>query len=197
MGEARIVLPIQPGTHWSDAKPMVLPGGGPGGGQMMESPHPKPLPVGEGEGGGEGEKAKRAGRARKPKVKQQPPPPPNPISASGGLWFAPPTPTAPPTPPPPSPEELKAAKAAEQKQKPKREKQKNDPKLVAAAREFRDRYLDEVNSADGRRLLESTRGAGGGGKYDVSRQLAHHAEGLPGRSLGELRPMRLPMLEAA
>ena len=34
---------------------------------------------------------------------------------------------------------------------------------VAAARELRDRYLDEVNS--GRCLLE------GSGKYDVSRQL--------------------------
>lgn len=49
-------------------------------------------------------------------------------------------------------------------EKPKREKQKNDPKLVAAAREFRDRYLDEVNS--GRHMLEAN------GKYDVSRQLA-------------------------
>ena len=47
--------------------------------------------------------------------------------------------------------------------KPKREKQKNDPKLVAAAREFRDRYPNEVNS--GRMLLASN------GKYDVSRQL--------------------------
>jgi hypothetical protein len=27
--------------------------------------------------------------------------------------------------------------------KPKREKQKNDPKYVAAARELRDRYLDD------------------------------------------------------
>jgi len=47
--------------------------------------------------------------------------------------------------------------------KPKREKQKNDPKLVAAAREFRDRYLDEVNSG---RCLRAANG-----KYDVSRQL--------------------------
>lgn len=35
---------------------------------------------------------------------------------------------------------------------------------MAAAREFRDRYLDEVNS--GRHMLEAN------GKYDVSRQLA-------------------------
>ena len=52
----------------------------------------------------------------------------------------------------------------EAKPKPKREKQKNDPKLVAAAREFRDRYLDEVNTG---RMLPSANG-----KHDVSRQLA-------------------------
>jgi hypothetical protein len=51
--------------------------------------------------------------------------------------------------------------------KPKRTpkpRQKNDPKYVAAARELRDRYLEQVN-AD--RLLPSA-----SGKYDVSRQLA-------------------------
>ena len=55
--------------------------------------------------------------------------------------------------------------------KPKREKQKNDPKLVAAALEFRDRYPNEVNS--GRMLLASN------GKYDVSRQLAAAAAPEP------------------
>jgi hypothetical protein len=125
--ENRIALPIPPGTHWSDAKPAVLPG--------MEKLNALPE--------GEAEKLKRE---RKPKVKA---PPVNPISASGGLWFAPPA--AP-------------AGTVEAKPKPKREKQKNDPQLVAAAREFRDRYLDEVNS--GRHMLESN------GKYDVSRQLA-------------------------
>jgi hypothetical protein len=72
-------------------------------------------------------------------------PPPSRI-VIGGLRFGPV-----PTPPKAKPE------------KPKREKQKNDPKLVAAAREFRDRYLDEVNSG---RMLPA-----GNGKYDVSRQL--------------------------
>jgi hypothetical protein len=48
--------------------------------------------------------------------------------------------------------------------KPKREKkpkQKNDPKLIAAARELRDRWLEQVNGAP---LLSQ-------GKYDVSRPL--------------------------
>jgi hypothetical protein len=126
--ENRIVLPIPPGTHWSDAKPMVVPG--------MEKFGGAALP--------EGEPAPKPKREKKPK-------PLIPASVSkivrSGLRFGPI-----PTPPTPKAE------------KPKREKQKNDPKLVAAAREFRDRYLDEVNS--GRHMLEAN------GKYDVSRQLA-------------------------
>ena len=69
------------------------------------------------------------------------------------MWFATPAPVE---------TELKPAEAAPAK--PKRPKQRNDPKHIAAARELRDRYLDEVNSG---RLLPA-----GAGKYDVSRQLA-------------------------
>jgi hypothetical protein len=54
---------------------------------------------------------------------------------------------------------------------------KNDPKLVSAARELRDRYLEHVNSNDG---LPAPRG-----KYEVSRQLPPPEAGEP------------PMLEAA
>jgi hypothetical protein len=43
-------------------------------------------------------------------------------------------------------------------------KVKNDPKMAAAARELRDRYLEEVNSG---RFLPPERG-----RYDVSRQIA-------------------------
>jgi hypothetical protein len=45
-----------------------------------------------------------------------------------------------------------------------RKKMKNDPRLVAAARELRDRWLEEVNA--GAAMLV------GNGKYDVSRELA-------------------------
>ena len=41
---------------------------------------------------------------------------------------------------------------------------KADPKLVAAARELRDRWLEQVNA--GELLLE------GAGKYDVARQIS-------------------------
>jgi hypothetical protein len=47
------------------------------------------------------------------------------------------------------------------KEKPKREKVKNDPRLVSAARELRDRWLEQVNA---RQLV-------GEGKYDVSRAI--------------------------
>jgi hypothetical protein len=56
----------------------------------------------------------------------------------------------------------------------KKPKRKNDPRLIAAARELRDRWLERVN-ADG--LLPSSQG-----KYDVSRQLQApqaHAEETP------------------
>jgi hypothetical protein len=49
------------------------------------------------------------------------------------------------------------------KEKPKRQKVKNDPKLIAAARELRDRWLERVN--DDPSLLVAQ------GKYDVTRML--------------------------
>jgi len=67
--------------------------------------------------------------------------------------------------------------------KPKREKKprvKNDPKLVSAARELRDRYLEHINTTP---LLSQ-------GKYDVSRALT-----APPTS-AILTPQR-PLLDAA
>jgi N-acetylglutamate synthase-like GNAT family acetyltransferase len=161
MKEARIVLPIPPGTHWSDAKPMVLPGlpGLPGAGvpgqeqndaaKALEGDAPKP----------------RKPRTRGPKPKA-PAVRPNSISM-GGLRFAP----------------VAAPQAVEAKPpKPKRVKQKNDPKYVAAARELRDKYLEQVNSPGGESLLPAS-----AGKYDVSRQL----EAAP----SELK--QVPLLKAA
>ena len=116
--EDRLVLPIPPGTHWSDAKPMVLPGAGedgaPGEPARLEGPAAP---------------AKKPKAAAGPKVVR----PPVTSIASGGLWFA----------PPPAP-------AAEAKPEPAEPKptavKKNDPRLVAAARELRDRWLEEVNA---------------------------------------------------
>lgn len=76
---------------------------------------------------------------------------------SGGLRFA--------APIPPKSEAIKA------KREPK-QKVKNDPRLVAAARELRDRWLEHV-TAHPEALLPQ----GGRGKYDVSRAggVAQHA----------------------
>jgi hypothetical protein len=144
--EARIVLPIPPGTHWSDAKPAVLPG-------MDEAL--KALAVAEAENTPRPPKSRDL-KSRDPKSRDlksksaaavsRPP--------SRGVWVA---------PPPPTKEQIAAAKKEKAKQKAPRTRMKNDPKLVAAAREFRDRYLEEVNS--GRFLPPSN------GKYDISRQL--------------------------
>ena len=137
LGEARLVLPIPPGSHWSDAMPCVLPGVLPGvPGEKSEI---------------RGQKSEiRDQRRRKPKAKTAAPRAPG-ARPSQGLWFAPPPGSAPPP-------EMSLEKP--KRQKPPR--QKNDPKLIAAARELRDRYLEELNS--GVALLP-----GGCGKYDVSR----------------------------
>ncbi len=133
--ENRLILPIPPGTHWSDAKPAILPGMEKLGQPLLEAP-------------GESEP-----RQRKPRRKKKPVAP---AAAQGGLWFGPPPEAE------LSPQEKKAAAAAKRKAE-KKPPQKNDPKLVAAARELKDRYLEEVNSG---RMLPCA-----DGKYDVSRHL--------------------------
>ena len=55
----------------------------------------------------------------------------------------------------------KPARAAKSAVKPK---QKNDPRYIAAARELRDRWLEQVNAHDGRAIAAE-------GKYDVARAL--------------------------
>lgn len=144
--ENRIVLPIPPGTHWSDAKPAVLPG-------IEEAMNALP----------EEDRPAKASRDRLKRKSARPEKSRNgliPNRPTNGLWFAPPEPT---------PEQKKAAKAAAReeakKDKPRR---RNDPKLVAAARELRDRYMEQINEG----LLLPP---GACGKYEVSRSL----EGAP------------------
>jgi hypothetical protein len=68
--------------------------------------------------------------------------------------------------------------------KPRAPRQKNDPKYIAAARELRDRYLEQINAAPHVLLPPSANG-----KYDVSRQL----EGAPfgGATLNQTPPRHL------
>ncbi len=153
--EDRLVLPIPPGTHWSDAKPMILPGMEEanrvsGAGCRVSGQDKKRLP----------------GSTRTPSPRTPSPPTPSAAITSGGLRFIAPKPPAEKT-------------TREPKPKAPRVKVKNDPRLVAAARELRDRWLEQVN-ATGEALLAQ-------GKYEVSRpfdgnelpRLPHHRPSLP------------------
>lgn len=121
--ENRIVLPIPPGTHWSEAKPLVLPG------MEIGESAVKALP------------AKRVRKAKKELVVLKPS-----AIGSGGLRFGAIQPSV--------IEEKVVAKE-------KKPAVKNDPRLVAAARELKDRWLEQVN---GGLYLPMANG-----KYDVSR----------------------------
>ena len=73
-------------------------------------------------------------------------------------------------------------------EKPQRETKpqpKADPKLIAAARELRDRWMEEINA--GRYLPEAN------GKYEVARQIAVSDQ----RSAVSLESSALPLLPAA
>lgn len=129
--EDRIVLPIPPGMHWKDAKPIILPERTEDSGLRTEGNATKALP---------GKKRNAQSSALSP----QHSPTKLSLGAWGGLRCS-------------APGEVKSAK----KPKAARVKVKNDPKLIAAARELRDRWLEKVNS--GQYLPEAT------GKYEISR----------------------------
>jgi hypothetical protein len=126
--EDRIVLPIPPGTHWSDAKPLILPG--------ERSPK---LQI---------TSSKEAPRS-KSKVQKKPVEKPAAIRRNGLMFDI--------------PQQGEPVAIEKPKREPKH-KVKNDPRLVAAARELRDRWLERVNGEGF--ALEAQ------GKYDVSKQLA-------------------------
>jgi hypothetical protein len=152
------VLPIPPGTHWSDAKPLVLPGiqMSEVSGQRSENALASSFLTSE-------LRPLTSPRKRAKPKKELVVVNPRAISA-GGLRFA-----------------ATAPSVIEEKVevKEKKPKQKNDPRLVAAARELKDRWLEEINS--GRYLPMAN------GKYEVSR-------GINGR---EDAARELPLLTAA
>ncbi len=143
--EDRIVLPIPPGTHWSDAKPLLLPSEAASAEVKVLSAESKTKPT-------------------KTKTTQHSAPRTQHCLSAGGLRFAPPTPG--------KSETVKPNR--EPKPKTHRVKVKNDPRLVAAARELRDRWLEQVNGGQ----YQLT----GEGKYDVARALPeprNHANPAP------------------
>jgi hypothetical protein len=155
--EDRIVLPIPPGTHWRDAKPMILPGLPPPapempltlpGGQPVRARPQKPQLTRAQAAALARSKSKHLGGA--PIGKKA-------VIRGGRIKYVDIPGFDPSTD---GPDELLPLMKPK---KPRAPRQKNDPKYVAAARELRDRYLEQVN-AD--RLLPAANG-----KYDVSRQL--------------------------
>ena len=147
--EGRIVLPIPPGTHWSEAVSLVLPG--------TE----------------EAESAEATPKRRAAKAKVAAPPVPSTIR-SGGLRFPAPEPTAP---------------VVEKVKREPKAKAKNDPQLVAAARELRDRWLEKVEQEPW--LLEPA------GKYDVRRVLPGDSDPGEVAAMPQLPPASQRTLPAA
>jgi len=168
IGEGRLVIPIPIGAHWSDPMPVLLPG------------EPERLEVeGETSEGAAGEKPKHSRKAKKVAPQE-----PQSVSAIGGLRFG------------PTPEQIAAQKEAEKEAKKaaakakraKKPKMRNNPKHVAAARELRDRFLEEVE-----RQPELLEGQSTGGKYDVTRQI----EAAPSAMMMDQGQASFPMLDAA
>ncbi|HEV7297870.1 MAG TPA: GNAT family N-acetyltransferase [Tepidisphaeraceae bacterium] len=142
--EDRVVLPIPPGTHWSDAKPMVYP----------EANEPRALATGQVNRKKCVADASGSSRSKRANVME----PPVPVKRNGLMFDIPkqgePLPEHQPT---------KAAK-------PKATKVKRvcDPQLATAARELRDRWLEQVNSGQYEPAV--------GGKYDVTRAIEGRGE---------------------
>jgi len=144
--EDRIVLPIPPGTHWSDAKPMILPEAPDALPDRRAGCNPADVAA-----------TKTAGLhpALRKKRDATPVEAPKRVKRNGLMFDI-------PQPGEALPETtiVKAPKAP--KEKPVRVKRKADPRLASAARELRDRWLEQVNASAP--ALPS-------GKYDVSRAL--------------------------
>lgn len=156
------MLPIPPGTHWSDAKPLILPGAAAMGATGCTQPVKS-----RGAANAHGLSTTRGTRTKAKKAIEQP----KVVPMGNGLLFAIPQPGEALTMP---------AKAKPTKEKIVREKRKSDPRLVAAARELRDRWLEHVN---GEGTLPSA------AKYEL-------AVALPGRTTLIDAATTLPLLAA-
>jgi hypothetical protein len=172
--EDRLVLPIPPGTHWSDAKPRVLPGVA----ALLEDAAAKRKQLASDHGSVDQEARDRRRDARTAAKRQESEAKARAATvAVGGLRFA------------AAPETTSGAKHEDCEKKAKTA-MKNDPRLIAAARELRDRWMEQVAAQPGLILP-----APGSAKYEVSRAMgtggdATSVEALPvGAGGGE--PVRL------
>ncbi|MEX0776631.1 MAG: hypothetical protein WD042_13090 [Phycisphaeraceae bacterium] len=209
--EDRIVLPIPPGVHWSEAKPRVLPGvsaevqsaeckvqGGEGkveGGEGKVEGGEGKVEGGEWRAEGLGHDDSRAlpepKRARvNPRKKAKAARATRPAEMNAGrLWFGGPQVESRDA----NPGLLGKSNRPRKPRKPQAAA-KNDPRLVAAARELRDRWMEQVAAQPG--LIAPRSGGGGaavgGAKYEVSRQI-----GWDDITMRESMPGALPVLAGA
>ena len=169
--EDRLVLPIPPGTHWRDAKPLVLPQ------DVAPPPPPKTLPGGaplrtrpEAPAMSQAQKVAIV-RSRSKHLGGLPPGKAAVITA-GGLKYIDRADYV-PEPEPPKP-----------KRAPRNPAPKHDPKHIAFVRELRDRFLEQLN--EGLIALE------GPAKYEVGRMPVN----LSGHSTANDAPLQLPHVGA-
>ncbi len=160
MREDRLVLPIPPGLHWSDPMPVMAVQAPAVGGELAVAR-------------GEAREMKRPRRVAKPELMA------GPVKHGPRQYGGPPPVQVPVN----TTAQQSAEKIAEKKERPKQEKAKVDPKLIAKARELRDRYLEHVNGSPD--ALPAP-----GARYDVTRALPQpagtgtmHIEAQPLRQL--------------
>ena len=181
--EGRLVLPIPPGTHWSDAKPMVVPGVPAIEGEDQRSEvRDQKSEIGGDENGQltadrcplTSEPKKRRRRKRETEAERRA----RRSIIAGGFRLN-------DAPDVAAKEEQKpgaAIRRQAKKAKPKpKEKRKYDPRYVDAARELCARYLEALQRDGAEDVLPN-----GAGKYDVSRGLPAADEGngnLAGRGV--------------
>ncbi len=168
--EDRIVLPIPPGVHWSEAKPRVLPEVG----RMMEASAAERKALEDASKPSKQERAaartaKRAAEANAAGVKAKQGARAKTVAA-GGLRFGA-AGAAGMTSTLQSAEEAKQDGAPAPPKKHKKQALKNDPVLVAAARELRDRWLEQVAAQPG--LLADREQ----GKYAVGKRVDERVGG--------------------
>jgi hypothetical protein len=184
IGEDRIVLPIPPGTHWSDAKPVVLPNGSVNEEALLLEERVGALEKAKREGArGRGRGGGGPGKAKPKPVKSV---------AAGGLHFGPRTLTQGEAAANEREAQAKAAQdeaaavaleLKEAKRAARRAKKKFDPAQEAFARELKDRWLEAVAARPG--LL-----AASAARYDVARGI--EAAGGASVPIGDRERLRLP-----
>ena len=149
--EDRIVLPIPPGVKWSDDLPRLYP-------QL------RTLSIGDCQLPNEAVAVKRVSLNRQLAIKTPRSLPAPPVRRNGLMFDI-------PQPGEALPEDQKPARA--KKEKVAKAKRAADPRLAAAARELRDRWLEQVNAGRGEVALPA-------GKYEVSRAIGEGDRAGPG-----------------